>query len=366
GRPCPLGVGAIPVPLGLGTSLSPWGWWLHCPLEDIPVPWGWGHPWGWDVSVPLGLVALLSPKGHPCPLEGFGDIPVPLRTSLSPPTVPLGTSLSLGGVWGHPCPLGAIPVPSPRASSWCHILGLCPLCPIVSHPVSPCPVPCHRATSPVPKSPVPPGVVLCPVSPIPNPCECPTLASGVLVLCPLPVSPGVAVSQGCPQALAVSPDASPAVALSPCPQWWQGLGTSLSPWCHPCPQPQGQLVVPHPWLVSPLSHSVPSCVPLPCPVSQGHIPCPRCVPVSPGVSPGPGSVPGVSSAVALSPCPPGNHETDNMNQIYGFEGEVKAKYTAQMFALFSEVFEWLPLAQCINGKVLIMHGGLFSEDGVTL
>ncbi|XP_014749679.1 PREDICTED: serine/threonine-protein phosphatase 5 [Sturnus vulgaris] len=62
----------------------------------------------------------------------------------------------------------------------------------------------------------------------------------------------------------------------------------------------------------------------------------------------------------------GNHETDNMNQIYGFEGEVKAKYTAQMFALFSEVFEWLPLAQCINGKVLIMHGGLFSEDGVTL
>ncbi|GAB1291620.1 Serine/threonine-protein phosphatase 5 [Apodemus speciosus] len=61
-----------------------------------------------------------------------------------------------------------------------------------------------------------------------------------------------------------------------------------------------------------------------------------------------------------------NHETDNMNQIYGFEGEVKAKYTAQMYELFSEVFEWLPLAQCINGKVLIMHGGLFSEDGVTL
>ncbi|KAG7217598.1 hypothetical protein INR49_021284, partial [Caranx melampygus] len=46
----------------------------------------------------------------------------------------------------------------------------------------------------------------------------------------------------------------------------------------------------------------------------------------------------------------GNHETDNMNQMYGFEGEVKAKYTAQMFQLFSEV----------------MHGGLFSEDGVTL
>uniref|UniRef100_A0A3P9LD76 protein-serine/threonine phosphatase n=1 Tax=Oryzias latipes TaxID=8090 RepID=A0A3P9LD76_ORYLA len=61
-----------------------------------------------------------------------------------------------------------------------------------------------------------------------------------------------------------------------------------------------------------------------------------------------------------------NHETDNMNQMYGFEGEVKAKYTAQMFQLFSEVFQWLPLAQCINSKVLVMHGGLFSEDGVTL
>lgn len=52
----------------------------------------------------------------------------------------------------------------------------------------------------------------------------------------------------------------------------------------------------------------------------------------------------------------GNHETDNMNQMYGFEGEVKAKYTAQMFQLFSEVFQWLPLAQCINSKVLVSSG----------
>uniref|UniRef100_A0A8C5M1G9 Serine/threonine-protein phosphatase n=1 Tax=Leptobrachium leishanense TaxID=445787 RepID=A0A8C5M1G9_9ANUR len=62
----------------------------------------------------------------------------------------------------------------------------------------------------------------------------------------------------------------------------------------------------------------------------------------------------------------GNHETDTMNQMYGFEGEVKAKYSNQMFQLFSEVFQWLPLAMCINQRVLIMHGGLFSEDGVTL
>ena len=39
--------------------------------------------------------------------------------------------------------------------------------------------------------------------------------------------------------------------------------------------------------------------------------------------------------------------------MYGFEGEVKAKYTAQMFQLFTEVFNYLPLAHCINNKVLV-------------
>ncbi|UYV62313.1 PPP5C [Cordylochernes scorpioides] len=37
-----------------------------------------------------------------------------------------------------------------------------------------------------------------------------------------------------------------------------------------------------------------------------------------------------------------------------------------MAELFTEVFNWLPLAHCINGKVLVMHGGLFSQDNVTL
>nr|CAB3265115.1 serine/threonine-protein phosphatase 5 [Phallusia mammillata] len=62
----------------------------------------------------------------------------------------------------------------------------------------------------------------------------------------------------------------------------------------------------------------------------------------------------------------GNHETDNMNQMYGFEGEVKEKYGGNMMGLFSEVFNWLPLAYCVNGKVLVMHGGLCEQDGVTL
>jgi serine/threonine-protein phosphatase 5 len=62
----------------------------------------------------------------------------------------------------------------------------------------------------------------------------------------------------------------------------------------------------------------------------------------------------------------GNHETKNMNKIYGFEGEVKAKYDDKIFQLFLEVFEWLPLAAVIGNKVFVTHGGLPVEPTVTL
>ncbi|XP_072929717.1 serine/threonine-protein phosphatase 5 [Epargyreus clarus] len=62
----------------------------------------------------------------------------------------------------------------------------------------------------------------------------------------------------------------------------------------------------------------------------------------------------------------GNHETLDMNRMYGFRGEVTSKYTSQMADLFTEVYNWLPLAHCINNRVLVMHGGLFSKDDVTL
>ncbi|KAF7731723.1 hypothetical protein EC973_008895 [Apophysomyces ossiformis] len=62
----------------------------------------------------------------------------------------------------------------------------------------------------------------------------------------------------------------------------------------------------------------------------------------------------------------GNHETDNMNKVYGFEGEVKAKFSEMMFKLFSETFNALPLAHVIEHKIMVVHGGLFSKDDVTL
>jgi len=62
----------------------------------------------------------------------------------------------------------------------------------------------------------------------------------------------------------------------------------------------------------------------------------------------------------------GNHESINMNQMYGFSGEVTAKYSSTMADMFTQVFNWLPLSHCINQKILVMHGGLFSNDDVTL
>ncbi|KAL7589233.1 serine/threonine-protein phosphatase 5 isoform X1 [Lactuca sativa] len=69
------------------------------------------------------------------------------------------------------------------------------------------------------------------------------------------------------------------------------------------------------------------------------------------------------SAIYLSR---GNHESKSMNKIYGFEGEVKSKLTDKFVELFAQVFCYLPLAHVINNKIFVVHGGLFSTDGVKL
>ncbi|KAJ9549194.1 hypothetical protein OSB04_021737 [Centaurea solstitialis] len=69
------------------------------------------------------------------------------------------------------------------------------------------------------------------------------------------------------------------------------------------------------------------------------------------------------SAIHLSR---GNHESKSMNKIYGFEGEVRSKLNDKFVELFAEVFCYLPLAHVINDKIFVVHGGLFSTDGVKL
>ena len=62
----------------------------------------------------------------------------------------------------------------------------------------------------------------------------------------------------------------------------------------------------------------------------------------------------------------GNHEGKQMNKMYGFEGEVKHKYDDKVMDIFTEVFNWLPLYHTLNGNVFVVHGGLFSQNDVTL
>jgi len=62
----------------------------------------------------------------------------------------------------------------------------------------------------------------------------------------------------------------------------------------------------------------------------------------------------------------GNHESKNMNKLYGFEGEISKKFDTPLYNLFCEVFCYLPICHVFNKEVFIVHGGLFSKDGVTL
>ncbi|KAF9523995.1 Metallo-dependent phosphatase-like protein [Crepidotus variabilis] len=80
----------------------------------------------------------------------------------------------------------------------------------------------------------------------------------------------------------------------------------------------------------------------------------------------------------------GNHEAKDMNRTYGFEGEAKHKHGEQAYKLFAHVFTTMPLATLLSAskppssknaailspdgrrRFFIVHGGLFSKDGVTL
>ena len=48
------------------------------------------------------------------------------------------------------------------------------------------------------------------------------------------------------------------------------------------------------------------------------------------------------------------------------EQEVLSKYDSNVYEAFIRFFFSLPLAHCINKEILVVHGGLFSKDGVTL
>jgi serine/threonine-protein phosphatase PP1 catalytic subunit len=54
----------------------------------------------------------------------------------------------------------------------------------------------------------------------------------------------------------------------------------------------------------------------------------------------------------------GNHESASINRIYGFYEECKKKYTIQVWKIFCNIFDCLPIAAIIDKKIFCTHGGI--------
>lgn len=60
-------------------------------------------------------------------------------------------------------------------------------------------------------------------------------------------------------------------------------------------------------------------------------------------------------------CIRGNHECAAINRIYGFYDECKRRYSIKLWKTFTDVFNCLPVAACVDDKILCVHGGLSPE-----
>ena len=62
----------------------------------------------------------------------------------------------------------------------------------------------------------------------------------------------------------------------------------------------------------------------------------------------------------------GNHETQSMNSMYGFEKECISKYNSITYRECSDMFNTLPLGHLLNKKILVVHGGIFTDETKTI
>ena len=57
----------------------------------------------------------------------------------------------------------------------------------------------------------------------------------------------------------------------------------------------------------------------------------------------------------------GNHESRNMTENFTFREEAISRYDIEMYNIFMEVFDSMPIACIVDGKYFGMHGGISPE-----
>ncbi len=68
----------------------------------------------------------------------------------------------------------------------------------------------------------------------------------------------------------------------------------------------------------------------------------------------------------LSPFP--DNTSNKINNSLGFMKEISEKYVGDpfLFEFFGEVFRWMPVAHVVEGKILVVHGGISASPSLTL